>query len=1149
MRFSRLRLSGFKSFVEPTELVIEPGLTGVVGPNGCGKSNLLEALRWVMGESSTKNMRASGMDDVIFSGTSGRPARNMAEVTLTLDNAGRTAPPPFNEADTIEVSRRIEREAGSAYRINGADSRARDVQLLFADASTGARSPALVRQGQIGELINSKPQARRRILEEAAGITGLHTRRHEAELKLNAAEANLARLEDVIGQLDQQLQGLKRQARQATRYKQLSADIRRLEAAQLLVAWRDADAAVREEEKKLEAATLALAEATREASEREREREAASEALPPLREAEAVRSAVLQRLTHERDGLDREVAEAEARRAEVEKRLQQVLQDLAREHDLLNDARAVMARLAGEEETLKAEQAGQVEARAEAARDMQGAAEALAAAQERADEAHSRLSRLMAERGALDRALGEAGQRMERLDAELQSLNGKHAALMARAGTGGDGESLERTAGEAAERLAVLETQVAGAEAQVRDRRRQETESRQAFEDARRAADRLTTEVRTLSKLLAVATGDLWPKLVDAIEIAPGLEAAIAAALGDDIDAPVDEGAPLHWRELPEIGGMTPLPEGATPLTEFAKAPAALSRRLSATGLVDRAEGKRLQALLGPGQRLVSREGDLWRWDGFSAAADAPTAAAKRLAERNRLGTLETEAEAAQGRSDGLRRAYEAAKQAAEAAAETEREKRQEVRAAATALDEARKRLAAHERAVAEHTRELGMLAEAVRRVEQSAVEAREGVASAGQRLSALELPDALQAELEGLRNAAAGCRTAYNEARARHDGIEGEARRREGRLKAIEAEGGQWKARTDRAEGQVGEFERRAEEARTQLSELAELPARFEERRVKLMNMLGEAETARKQAADALQTGENALRSADAAHKAAQQRLGETREEHARQGARTDSARERLAGATQRIAETMQCPPGRIAEIAGLDEAKIPEDVDGKLQQLKDSRERLGPVNLRAEEEAEAVGAEHGRLVAERDDVVGAIHKLRGGIGSLNREGRERLLEAFGTVNAHFSSLFTTLFQGGKAELKLVESDDPLEAGLELVAHPPGKRPQVLSLLSGGEQALTAMALIFAVFLTNPSPICVLDEVDAPLDDYNVERFCNLLDAMLERSETRFLIITHNPITMARMNRLFGVTMAERGVSQLVSVDLGTATRLREAS
>ncbi len=1149
MRFSRLRLSGFKSFVEPTELVIEEGLTGVVGPNGCGKSNLLEALRWVMGESSTKNMRASGMDDVIFSGTTHRPARNMAEVTLTLDNEARDAPPQYNASEAVEVTRRIEREAGSAYRINGADARARDVQLLFADASTGARSPALVRQGQIGELINAKPEARRRILEEAAGITGLHTRRHEAELKLNAAEANLARLDDVVGQLEAQLQALKKQARQAVRYKHLSAEIRKLEAAQLLRAWTDADEAVRNEDGKLDAATRRLAEATRLASQFARERDTAQEALPPLREEEAVRAAVLQRLTHERDSLDREEAEAQGRRAEAEKRLEQIVQDLAREREILNDAGGVIAKLSEEEETLNRQQANQVEARGEAARAMQAAADALARAQEAADQANTALSRLVAERSALARAAEEARRRLARLDEELANITAAREALIAKSGSAEMGESLAAAVREAEVRLNDAETAAANAETAVRERRREEGERRHVFEEARRAADRLTTEVRTLRKLLDVGTGDLWPKLVDAIEIAPGLEAALAAALGDDIEAPVDEAAPLHWRELPPLVDPAVLPEGAESLAGFAKAPAALQRRLNATGLIAREDGHRLQSLLRPGQRLVSREGDLWRWDGFIAAAEAPTAAAKRLAERNRLGSLAEEEERLRADADGKRQAFDSARRAAEASAEEERQRRQAVKAAAAALEAARGALQAHERRIADETQQLGVLAEALRRVEASLLEAREAADRAESGLAGLQAPDELQRELERARGTASECRTAYAEARARHDAMEGEARQRTRRLEAIANERRQWSERSARAEGQVDVLERRAGEAREALSELQRLPAMFEEKRKKLLNLLSEAEERRKSAADALQTAENALREAEGRQRAAQEELGQAREDHARCGARAEAARERLADATHRIAEAMQCPPRKIAELAGFDPDDLPADIEGKLASLKESRERLGAVNLRAEEEASEVGAELDRLVSERDDVVGAIHKLRGGIGSLNREGRERLLEAFGTVNGHFASLFARLFGGGKAELKLVESEDPLEAGLEILAHPPGKRPQVLSLLSGGEQALTAMALIFAVFLTNPSPICVLDEVDAPLDDYNVERFCNLLDAMLERTDTRFLIITHNPITMARMNRLFGVTMAERGVSQLVSVDLGTATRLRQAS
>ena len=382
MKFTRLRLSGFKSFVEPTDLFIEPGLTGVVGPNGCGKSNLLEALRWVMGESSYKSMRASGMDDVIFSGTTQRPARNMAEVVVTMANDDGSAPPQFSGHETLEISRRIERDEGSAYRINGKDVRARDVQLLFADASTGSRSPALVRQGQIGEIINAKPQARRLILEEAAGITGLHTRRHEAELKLKAAEQNLTRLDDVTAQLETQLNSLKRQARQATKYKQLSGDIRRLEATGLYVNWKDAAETARLDAAALDEATRVLAEHTRAASEKLRQRDELGENLPGLREQEAIRGAVLQRISHERNALDEDERRAEARRSELDQRIAQIRNDLSREQELLTDTDRVLARLAEEDTTLQANQGSDTEMRAEAAVALQTAAEALARAQE-----------------------------------------------------------------------------------------------------------------------------------------------------------------------------------------------------------------------------------------------------------------------------------------------------------------------------------------------------------------------------------------------------------------------------------------------------------------------------------------------------------------------------------------------------------------------------------------------------------------------------------------------------------------------------------------------------------------------------------------------------------------------------------------------
>ena len=1150
MKFTRLRLSGFKSFVEPTEFVIEPGLTGIVGPNGCGKSNLLEALRWVMGESSYKSMRASGMDDVIFSGTSTRPSRNMAEVTVALDNSARTAPPAFNDSEIIEVGRRIEREAGSAYRINGRDARARDVQLLFADASTGSRSPALVRQGQIGEIINSKPQARRRILEEAAGITGLHTRRHEAELKLHAAETNLERIDDVVAQLETQLNGLKRQARQAARYKHLSADIRRLEATTLYATWKELDGAVGREAQGLDEITRRLAEDTRAVSEKTRARDVAGEALPGLRETETVRAAVLQRLTIEREGLDKEEAQGRQRVSELESRLAQIVADLQRESDILNDTGSVLERLAAEEAELAGMQANAAAERSAAARDLQAAADRLQGSQDAADQASSELSALVAQHNALTRAVGEHDQRIARLEPELAAVRQKRAALAAEADEGDEGARLLQAVTAAGEAATAAEAEAGEAEAAARASASGEAEARQAYDEARRQAERLATEVRTLAKLLAVADGDLFPPLIDAVKVEQGYEAALGAALSEELDAPIDEASPVHWRHLGPLPAPQGLPQGAEPLSRFVAAPAPLERRLSHTGLVTRADGKRLQGLLSPGQRLVSREGDLWRWDGYSAAAEAPTAAAKRLAERNRLGALEAEGIEAQRRADGLKATFEAARAAHEEAGRAERQAREAWRQSTAAIETARRALSEHEKAMGERLRQVSAMDEAVRRIEEQLGEARSGKQRLQADLEGLADTAALTEKLGQLKAGVDRDRADYAEQRARHDGLEREARGRAERLKSIAAERQQWSERSARAKTQAETLEKRATETRNELAGLAGLPARFAERRSKLLSALSDAEAERRQAADRLAEAETAVKAAEDELAAAQDRLTTAREDHARAEARLEATRERLTESQARIRDQLMCAPADIPEQAGIDLSKLPEPevVERKLQDLKDQRERLGGVNLRAEEEASEVQTQLDGLTAERDDLVAAIAKLRQGISSLNREGRQRLIEAFEMVNGNFGSLFATLFGGGRAELQLVESDDPLEAGLEILAHPPGKRPQVLSLLSGGEQALTAMALIFAVFLTNPSPICVLDEVDAPLDDHNVERFCNLLEAMLQRTDTRFLIITHHALTMARMHRLYGVTMMERGVSQLVSVDLQTAEALREA-
>jgi chromosome segregation protein len=568
--------------------------------------------------------------------------------------------------------------------------------------------------------------------------------------------------------------------------------------------------------------------------------------------------------------------------------------------------------------------------------------------------------------------------------------------------------------------------------------------------------------------------------------------------------------------------------------------------------VVLRGEGQHLRARLKPGQRLVSKEGDLWRWDGFTQAAEAPTPAARRLAEKNRLGDLSAEAEAARAAAETMKADYERLQVRLRAAAQAETDQRQRQRAAARAVAEMRDTASAADRERAQTATKISALEEARARLGVSRDEAAEKSQWARADLAGLVASVDLTAKLETARARAVQERAATAEARAALQSLSREAEARARRAAAIGRERQSWQERRARASSQIAELDLRLAEAAEEQARVDASPGEFLMQRRALMDQIETAEAARAEASDRRAGGENRLAEADRAARLALEAMSAAREARAGSEARVEAARQRLAETLRAIAADLDCEPAGLAALAGLKpDAETPpaETVARQLETLKADREKLGAVNLRAEDELVAVEEQRGRMTGERDDLTEAIKRLRQAISNLNREGRERLLAAFDKVNGHFKELFTTLFGGGEATLQLVESDDPLEAGLEILAKPPGKKPQTMTLLSGGEQALTAMSLIFAVFLTNPSPICVLDEVDAPLDDSNVERFCDLLEEMRKKTDTRFVTITHNPITMARMDRLFGVTMAERGVSQLVSVDLEEAERFLEAS
>ena len=1102
-----------------------------------------------MGENRPTAMRGGGMEDVIFAGAATRPARNFAEVSLTLDNSERLAPSGFNDSDVLDIVRRITREVGSAYKVLGKDVRARDVQMLFADASTGAHSPALVRQGQISELINAKPKNRRRILEEAAGISGLYQRRHEAELKLKSAEANLLRVDDVIEQLSNQLAQLMRQAKQAARYREIGESLRHAEGLLLFQRWQEADHARLSAEQQLKERILAASQSEAEVRMSTKAREAAEDAMPPLREEEAVASAILQRLNVQRDSLNEQEAQAKQRIQTLENRIEQLLQDMERETGLNKDAGETIERLEWEARELAKATEGQDEKLASAQAAAQDAAGVLQDREAELSEKTEDVARLAARHQSAQRLFEDMKKTVERSEA---------SAVTARQSAEEAEEKLSHVAQLLEEAKTRSETAVAAAAQSEQalatiEQARSETQSREADARAERSeaegeTNAIRAEVTALAKLVERDTAE-GGQIIDRLQVEKGFEKALGAALADDLRAPeVDVDGPTGWAVLPAYGQDQQLPEGVTALSQHVSVPDVLGRRMGQIGLVDADDGNRLQPLLKPGQRLVSTEGDVWRWDGFRAwAEDAPSSAALRLQQLNRLEELKQLLERATVRMGAAQKAHESLNDLLAEQSRTEREARDARKDADREVGEAARFMS---RAEADRDMAQGRIETLKLAVERYEEEANVAIRQRNEAENALKSLGDLEAardEIEDLRMTVEAARMTMMTKRSTFDEVrrEGEARTRRSQEVTKELSG--WRHRLETAEKRSAELFERKGQAEEELATAVAAPTEIAAQRDALGQAIEDAEKRRQAAADQLAIGETQVREAMNKERDLERAASEAREVRAAAEARTEAAREAVQAAKERIQEVLETTPEALLENLNTDAERMPpsDQVEAEVNRLKRQRDALGAVNLRAEEDAREVEHEHAQLLNEKTDLEEAIKALRGGIASLNREGRERLLTAFEQVNENFGNLFKHLFGGGEANLVLVESEDPLDAGLEIMCQPPGKKLATLSLLSGGEQTLTALALIFAVFLANPAPICVLDEVDAPLDDANVTRFCDLLDEMCRRTDTRFLIITHHAVTMARMDRLFGVTMQEQGVSQLVSVDLKKAEQL----
>ena len=852
MEFKKIQLNGFKSFAEKTNFLIEDGLTGIVGPNGCGKSNIVESLRWVMGETSAKSMRGSGMEDVIFSGTSNKPSKNIAEVSISVENKNKNGPIQFKDLDLVEIRRKIEKDKGSKFYINDKEVRARDAQMFFADLSTGAHSPSMISQGRIGILVTAKPADRRAILEEAAGISGLHVRRHEAELRLNAAENNLKRADELRRQQEKQLASLQKQAEEATKYKTISEEIKKIEAGLYYLRLKEIDHEIKLEN---EINTEAEGEVTgfnEKINQLEAQIKTETDKVVPLREKNIENLSKIQRLNLELQSIDEENIRTQDEIKNIKKSLKTIEEDTDREKGIVIDANSNEKRLKEEKNEL-------------------------------------------------------------------------------------------------------IET----------DSKYFETE-KLSNQDLENAKNKLKEEQKSVDKIINIFADE---NINISIEPIQNVKSTINRA-----------------KELINNNEVN--------------------------------------------QALVLLERCQVEIDNF-------------------LNNLQN--------------------------------------------DEGKKKL-----------------------------------------LNINEKNENIKLLQEN-----------YADSFSKNQSIKKESIKRNERIRTIETEIESWKNLLSNSEKMVRELNDRKNKLLNQLDKLERQPQIQAEKKGQISESLRTSEKEKIENEDIIEQIDKKINTIRVELNETQEKTTQIRERKASSGATIDGLKKRRNDLLERVDTELNLDENNLLEnsnLVGISE--IPDAVtqEEKLDEKKREREKLGSVNLRADEETNKYEVEIKKMEQDRQDLATAIVKLKESINELNQKGREKLLEAFERVNRKFSEVYTKLFNGGSAKLELVDSDDPLEAGLEMLVSPPGKRLQSITLLSGGEQALTALSLIFAVFLTNPSPICVLDEVDAPLDDANVKRFCNLLDELTKITNTRFIIVTHHALTMSKMDRLYGVTMPEKGISQLVAVDLQKA-------
>ena len=1141
MKFQSVRISGFKSFLEPTEIQMNRGLTGVVGPNGCGKSNIVEAIKWIMGENSARQMRGDGMDDVIFSGTDERPSRNFAEVSIKLDNSEKKAPAIFNHYDEIEITRKIEREKGSVYRVNGKQVRARDIQLIFADNGTGARSSGIVGQGRIAQIIDSNPEDRRVILEEAANIKGLHSRRHEAELKLKGASDNLDRLSDIEQTYKEQLIELEKQGRKAARYRSVGERIRKAEATLFFNLMNNAKKEANDLDIQLKNANENVSQGQIKVAEHTKSQLHLANKIPDLKKDEAEKAAILQTLNITKIKLDEEKSSVQNTLQNITNQINLINNDIVRESEIKEDAKKSLSTLLTEEKNLR-EDTENFSTKITKATDLVKKLRSISdAADDKLSTITSEIYSIKSDKSDLEKRIKNLKQKIEVTQNQLANFNIEDdknrfkldkekiinlKKLIQENNQLNDGYNVEL------EKLEKLETRLV------------EEKNTAVFE-----FNKVNLEFDSLSTLLGRDTlnSNTLEKTIGNIN---NLEEAIGSVLGETLLAPIlsddqsTENA-TYWRDDFKTISTASLPESVIPIVTKITKSSILDTALKGVGIVDNKEiAFKLQKELTFGQALTTPSGGLWRWDGFVQPQGVQNSYSERLQQIARLRLL-------QNKLPSLKEKQSLSEKRLEECFNNIKKYKDDLanlQVKLSSLISESNELELQNTKVESKLLSSEALIKELKNTERMSLEELSELEKEFN--NSLNLPSLLAEELK-VRNNADQSRNELTDAMAAEQQIKSEESFKSRNLIQLGHQKENWKVREEEAKTRLISLEERLKASQDEKNRLSTLPESFEKKEAELNTKIEEAISNRNIAADQLVKNETSLNDADKLVREAEKAVSTLREEMIKIEALLNLSKAKIQNIEDRVFEKLKIKSTELNEFINTKEEDQPiksiEILEKTLQRLLNERETLGAVNLRAEDEMNEMLNKIEVMSKERVDLEEAIAKLRSGIFELNKEGRQRLKKSFEEVNENFKQLFQKLFGGGNAELRLVGNEDPLQAGLEVLASPPGKKMQLLSLLSGGEQALTAISLIFSVFLCNPAPICILDEVDAPLDDTNVGRFCDLLNQIVDETNTYFMVITHHRLTMAKMDRLFGVTMEQKGISKLVSVDLEQASRIRD--